>query len=146
MFKIVDHPIDIQEIVQAVNHPSAGGIDVFLGITRNNAQGRQVLYLEYEAYPEMAEPAMRRIATEAIQRWPGVSLAMAHRIGRVDIGEASVVIAAAAPHRAEAFAACRYAIDQLKATVPIWKKEFWEGGDYWVEGVAAAEMDNKAQA
>ena len=105
----------------------------FIGNVRDHARGRSIEYLEYEAYPEMAEREMQKIADEAASRWPGARVAIAHRIGCLQVGEAAVVIAAAAPHRAEAFAACRYAIDTLKQTVPIWKKEVATDGEYWVD-------------
>ena len=111
----------------------AGGVVTFVGNVRDHARGRSIRYLEYEAYPEMAEREMQKIADEAGKRWPGARVAIAHRTGHLEIGEAAVVIAAAAPHRAEAFEACRFAIDTLKRTVPIWKKEVSTDGEYWVD-------------
>lgn len=121
-----------------VSDPAAGGIDVFLGTTRGerNADGRDLVALDYEAYPEMALSQMRDLAARARQRWPVAKLAVVHRVGRVPVGEASVLIAVSCPHRAEAFDACRWLIDTLKAEVPIWKKEIWsDGSGRWVEGV-----------
>ena len=106
---------------------------MFVGAVRDHARGRDIRHLEYEAYPGMAEREMERIADEAALRWPGARVAIAHRTGRLEIGDLAVVVAAAAPHRAEAFAACRYAIDTLKERVPIWKKEFAADGEYWVD-------------
>jgi molybdopterin synthase catalytic subunit len=128
-------PLDPRTVEAAVLWPGAGAVTTFVGITRDNNLGRAVAHLEYEAYPEMAEAAMAAIAAGVAARWPGARLAMAHRLGRLEVGAASVIIAVATPHRAEAFAACRYAIDTLKATVPIWKKEVWADGSAWIEGV-----------
>jgi molybdopterin synthase catalytic subunit len=125
-------PIDIGALEAAVNDPRAGAIVTFAGTTRRDNAGRAVLHLEYEAYGEMALSEMNRIAGLAAERWPIVRIAIAHRIGRVDIGQTSVAIAVSAPHRAEAFEACRFAIDRLKEIVPIWKKEYFEGGEIWV--------------
>ena len=100
---------------------------------RDASRGTAIRHLEYEAYPEMAERELEKICDEAAQQWPGARVAVAHRIGHLPIGEIAVVVAAAAPHRAEAFAACRYTIDALKVRVAIWKKEFAENGEYWVE-------------
>ena len=138
MFKIVENPISMDELIRAVEDPGAGAIVTFLGVVRDNNLGRKVHYLEYEAYPEMAVPAMQRIAEEIRQKWDVKHVAMVHRVGRLEIGEASVGIAVSAAHRAEAFEACRYAIDRLKEIVPIWKKEVWEGGEYWIEGTAVS--------
>ena len=132
MFEIVDHPIDERAVVTAVEWPGAGAVVTFAGVVRDNSKGKRVLYLEYEAYPEMAVKQMRVIADEMRARWGLERVAMAHRTGRLEIGEASVFIAVAAPHRGEAFEACRYAIDRLKQILPVWKKEVWEGGEYWV--------------
>jgi molybdopterin synthase catalytic subunit len=108
-----------------------------VGVVRDNNAGRRVLWLEYEAYEEMALPLMEEIAREVRARWPVTSVRIEHRLGRLEIGEASVAVAVASPHRREAFEACRYAIDTLKRTVPIWKKEFFEGGEAWIEGPGA---------
>lgn len=135
--KITRDPLDdaaVNALVQAISHPEVGGIVTFQGIVRNHARGKRVRYLEYDAYPEMAEQQMAAIAAEVERRWQTDRVALVHRIGRLEIGECSVVVAVACPHRAEAFDACRYAIDTLKANVPIWKKEVAEDGEEWVEG------------
>jgi molybdopterin converting factor subunit 1 len=126
-------PIDVGRVVSRVSGPGMGGIVTFVGAVRNRARGRDIRHLEYEAYPEMAEREMERIAAQAAERWPGTKVAIAHRAGHLEIGEIAVVVAAAAPHRAEAFEACRFAIDTLKQTVPIWKKEVATDGEYWVD-------------
>jgi molybdopterin synthase catalytic subunit len=110
-----------------------GGIVTFIGAVRDHARGHAIRHLEYEAYPEMAVREMEKIADEAARRWPDARVAIGHRSGHLEIGEIAVVVAAAAPHRAEAFAACRFAIDTLKQTVPIWKKEFSVDGEHWVD-------------
>ena len=110
-----------------------GGLVTFIGAVRDQARGRAIRHLEYEAYPGMAEREMDKIVAEVAERWPGTRLAIAHRVGHLAVGELAVVIAAAAPHRPEAFEACRYAIDTLKETVPIWKKEIATDGACWVE-------------
>jgi molybdopterin synthase catalytic subunit len=134
---IQPEPLSVQAAVEAVSHDEAGGIDVFLGTTRaeQSPEGGRLVGLDYEAYAEMALAQMNELARAARQRWPVLRLAMLHRVGRVAVGEPSVVIAVATPHRAEAFEACRWLIDALKARVPIWKKEVWsDGGTSWVEG------------
>jgi molybdopterin synthase catalytic subunit len=111
-----------------------GALCLFAGVVRNENDGRRVTHLEYEAYEEMALLVLGEIEAEARSRWPVSEVRVVHRLGRLEIGEASVAVAVASPHRAEAFAACRYVIDTLKAKAPIWKKEFFEGGACWVEG------------
>src|SRR5207244_4873770 len=117
--------------------PADGALCVFVGVVRNHNAGRPVLHLEYEAYEEMALAEMERIAAEAAGRWPVTELRVVHRLGRMEIGAASVAIAAASPHRDEAFEACRFTIDTLKRNVPIWKKEFYADGAVWLEGPGA---------
>jgi molybdopterin synthase catalytic subunit len=134
LIQLTRDPLDRDALVAAVSHPSAGGIVVFEGVVRDNARGKQVRYLEYDVYEEMAEQQIRTIAAEAERRWGVDRIAIAHRFGRLEIGEASVIIVVASPHRAEAFDACRYIIDTLKTTVPIWKKEVATNGEEWVEG------------
>lgn len=134
LIQLTRNPLDRDALVAAVTHPSAGGIVVFEGVVRDNARGKQVRYLEYDAYEEMAIAQIRTIIQEAQQRWGVDRVAVAHRFGRLEIGEASVIIVVASPHRAEAFDACRYIIDTLKTTVPIWKKEVATNGEEWVEG------------
>jgi len=132
MFEITDQPIFLETLVKAVSRPSSGGIATFLGVVREQTRGRRVLYLEYEAYGEMAIPKMRGIADEIRRKWEVGEIAMVHRVGHLEIGEASVGIAVSAPHRQQALAACAYAIDRLKEIVPIWKKEVWTDGEEWV--------------
>jgi molybdopterin converting factor subunit 1 len=129
---ISDQPLDAGAVVNRVLGPDAGGIVTFVGTVRDASRGHSIRHLEYEAYPEMAERELEKICDEAAAQW-GARVAVAHRVGHLPIGEIAVVVAAAAKHRAEAFAACRYAIDVLKQRVPIWKKEFAESGEYWVE-------------
>ncbi len=135
--RITREPLDRQAIdalISDIADASTGGIVVFEGVVRDNARGKRVVALEYDAYPEMAEQQMAQIAAEVERRWQTTQVAMVHRIGYLEIGECSVVVIVGCPHRAEAFEACRYAIDTLKASVPIWKKEFYEDGEEWVEG------------
>ena len=133
MYKITTEPIDVEALYRAVLRDRDGAVVTFHGVVREYSDsGRAVRYLEYEAYPEMAEAQMRAIGAEIKRRWDIDDVAMVHRIGRLEIGEASVVIAVASPHRGEAFDACEYAIDTLKATVPIWKKEVFADGEVWV--------------
>ncbi|MDQ2715045.1 MAG: molybdenum cofactor biosynthesis protein MoaE [Chloroflexota bacterium] len=134
LIQITREPLDRDALLAAVADPGVGGIVVFEGVVRNEARGKQVRYLEYDVYPEMAEEQVRAIVSEARQRWHTEHIAVAHRIGRLEIGEASVIIVVATPHRSEAFEACRYIIDTLKTTVPIWKKEVSTTGEEWVEG------------
>ncbi len=126
-------PLSLDELLAAVRSPGCGGIVTFIGVVRDHSRGQSIEHLEYEAYEPMAEAEMQRIAGEVRARWPGARIALTHRVGRLEIGEAAVMIAVAAPHRAEAFEACRYAIDTLKQSVPIWKKEFGTEGTSWVE-------------
>lgn len=125
-------PVDVAALERAVAEPHAGAIVTFAGTTRADNAGRRVIRLEYEAYEPMALGEMRRLAREAGERWPLIRVAIAHRVGLVNIGETSVAIAVSAAHRAEAFEACRFAIDRLKEVVPIWKKEYFEGGEVWI--------------
>jgi len=124
--------IDVAALEREVGDPGAGAIVTFVGTTRRENVGRKVIRLEYEAYESMALSEMRKLARQAGERWPIVRIAIAHRVGLVNIGETSVAIAVSAAHRAEAFEACRFAIDRLKEIVPIWKKEYFEGGEIWV--------------
>ena len=130
--RIVRQAIDIAALESAVADPAAGALVSFIGTTRNNSAGRQVVGLEYEAYEPMALREMEKLVAQAQARFGLVRAAVIHRIGRVEIGQASVAIAVAAAHRAQAFEACRFLIDQIKETVPIWKKEFFQGGEVWV--------------
>jgi molybdopterin synthase catalytic subunit len=128
-----DRPLDVGEVVARVMGPDAGGLVTFVGAVRDTARGHEIRHLEYEAYPPMAVSEMEKICAAARERWPAARVAIAHRHGHLEIGDLAVVIAAASPHRAEAFEACRFAIDTLKETVPIWKKEVAHDGEYWVE-------------
>jgi molybdopterin synthase catalytic subunit len=133
-FQIVDGPIDADAVRRRVDDPGNGAICVFFGVVRDHAlSGRETRFLDYEAYAERASPKMAEIAEEIRQRWGIVQVAMTHRVGRLAIGEASVVIAVGTPHRKLAFEACEYAIDRLKVEVPIWKKEIGPAGEEWVE-------------
>jgi MoaE-MoaD fusion protein len=133
VFAVVEHPLSPDDIAARVDDPAAGGVVIFSGVVRNETGGRPVKFLEYEAHASMAEVKLREIGAAIRGRWPGVKrVAMLHRIGRLEIGEASVLIAVAAAHRGDAFEACRYAIDTLKRIVPVWKKEHFEDGEVWV--------------
>jgi molybdopterin synthase catalytic subunit len=134
LIQLTREALNRDALVAAVGDPGVGGIVVFEGVVRNSARGKQVRYLEYDMYEEMAEQQIRAIIAEAHQRWGVERVAVAHRFGRLEIGQASVIIVVATPHRAEAFEACRYIIDTLKSTVPIWKKEVATDGEEWVEG------------
>ena len=131
--RVTSQPLSMDALLSEVTGPEMGGVVTFTGIVRNHARGRQIDHLEYEAYGEMAEKELRQIGRQVEARWPEVRYAVAHRIGRLAIGDPAVMVAAAAAHRAEAFEACRFIIDTLKRTVPIWKKEFATDGAYWVE-------------
>jgi molybdopterin synthase catalytic subunit len=130
--QISESPLDIPACVDWVMSPSCGGIDVFIGTVRNATKGKEVLRLEFEAYQQMAMNEMRKIAEQAKAKWPVEKVLVHHRTGVLQVGEVPVIIAVAAAHRAAAFDACRYIIDTLKQTVPIWKKEFFEDGEVWV--------------
>jgi MoaE-MoaD fusion protein len=134
LFELTDQPLDARRLEAAVARPGAGAICTFTGVVRDNSRGRETIRLEYEAYPGMAESQMRAIAAEIAERWPEARVAMAHRTGVLDIGEASVVVSVSCPHRGDAIAACKWGIDRLKETVPVWKKEFFAGGEVWIEG------------
>jgi molybdopterin synthase catalytic subunit len=120
-------------------------VATFLGLVRDRNQGRRVLRLEYEAYAPLATRAFARIADEANDAWPSAVLGLHHRVGTLAIGEASIVIAVASPHRGDAFAVCRYAIERVKQIAPIWKREHFEGGDTWIEGAVADPDDEEAR-
>ncbi|MFI5251848.1 MAG: molybdenum cofactor biosynthesis protein MoaE [Bacteroidota bacterium] len=134
MIQIVEEKINIPAIIEYISHPEAGGIDIFIGATRKHSNGKEVLYLEYETYREMSLSLMENIAVQAKDKLKIEKIAIVHRVGRVDIAEASVVVAVSAVHRGEAFEASRFAIDTLKKTVPIWKKEYFTDGSKWAEG------------
>ncbi len=142
MFEVTTEPLDARRAESAVTHARAGAICTFTGIVRDTSRGRTVTHLEYEAFDEMATTQMRKIADEIADRWPEARVAMAHRTGRLEIGEASVVVSVSAPHRAEAIAACKWGIDRLKESVPIWKKEHAADGTYWIEGEEAVKASS----
>jgi molybdopterin synthase catalytic subunit len=144
-FSITDQPLDVTAISGSVAGRGDGAVAVFVGLVRDHNAGRQVLWLDYEAYPALALRAFEQIAAEAAATWTDATLAIGHRTGRIEIGEASVVIAAASPHRAEAFAACRYAIERVKQIAPIWKHEHFVGGESWIEGGTADPGDERAR-
>jgi molybdopterin synthase catalytic subunit len=143
---ITDRVLDPTSVAQAVAGPGDGAVTTFLGLVRDHNQGRRVTHLVYEAYEPLAMKALERILAEVAELWPSVRLAIHHRTGRLEIGEASVAIAAAAAHRADSFAASRYAIERIKQIVPIWKHEYFEGGDTWIEGATADPEDQEARA
>lgn len=137
MIRLQSEPIDVGSLVADARGDGDGAVALFLGTVRNVSAGKGVLFLEYEAYPGMAEREMERIAAEATETFGIHRVAIAHRVGRVEIGEPSVVIAVSAPHRAAAMDACRFVIDRLKTSVPIWKREHFDDGAVWVEGVSS---------
>ena len=132
LFDVTYEPLSVDSLVRAVLSDGDGAVVTFVGTVRDHHQGRSVTALEYEAYPEMAVEEMRRIGVEMISKWGLHGLAMRHRVGKLAVGEISVVIAVSAPHRQEAFSACSEALDMLKATVPVWKKEYYEDGSVWL--------------
>jgi molybdopterin synthase catalytic subunit len=142
--------IDLDELIRHVSAAAAGparhgAVVTFLGTVRGENQGRRVLWLEYEAFEPLALKTFDAIRNEAGERWPAARVAFHHRTGRLDLGEVSVAIATASPHRADAFAACRYVIERIKQIAPVWKREFFEGGDVWVEGATADPFDAAAR-
>ena len=139
-------PLRIDHLAAAISGGKAGAVVTFVGLVRNHNAGRSVRYLEYDAYEPLALKVFARIAAEAAERWPDVRFALHHRTGRLEIGEASVAVAAASAHRADAFAACRYGIERVKQIAPIWKHEFFEGGEVWIEGATADPEDRRARA
>ncbi len=140
--------LDLEELTRAVARSDTGAdgaIASFVGIVRGENRGRRVLYLEYEAYEPLAVRVLEQIRDEAAGRWGAARIAIHHRVGRLEIGDASIMIASASPHRADAFAACRYAIERVKQIAPIWKHEFFEDGDEWIEGAAVHPEDEAAR-
>jgi len=147
-FAVVSAPLDpalTVHLVQGGDPGTAGAVVTFIGAVRAAAAGRRVVALEYEAYEPLAVRIFERIAREATGEWPAARLAIHQRVGRLDVGEPSIVIAAAAPHRAEAFAACRYAIERVKQVAPVWKRECFEDGRQWVEGASVDPDDEEAR-
>jgi molybdopterin synthase catalytic subunit/molybdopterin converting factor small subunit len=137
--EVTDAPLDPAPLVRFAEGPEMGAVVTFSGNVRDHNRGRRVEYLEYDVYRPMAEAELRKIALEAVDRWKG-RVAIQHRVGRLEIGEPSVLVVAACAHRGDAFDACRYAIDTLKERVPIWKREVWEGGEVWIEGEGDAPV------
>lgn len=133
-YEITTREIDIARLIQRVSRPQAGAIATFFGTVRGMTDGKRTLFLEYEAYGEMAKKKMEQIGMEIVERYPEAAVAMIHRIGRLQVSDIVVAIAVSTPHRQDAFEACRYAIEQIKTVVPIWKKEYREDGSFWVEG------------
>jgi molybdopterin synthase catalytic subunit len=144
-FAVTAAPLDPAAVSAAVARRGDGALSTFVGLVRDHNAGRRVLWLDYEAFAPLAMKVFEQIAAEAAEQWPGARMAIHHRTGRVAIGDASVAIAAASPHRAEAFAACRYAIERVKQIAPIWKHEHFEGGDVWIEGATADPSDQGAR-
>ena len=143
-FRLTPDPLDIDAVTRLVANPADGALVTFLGTVRNTARGREVVALEYEAYAEAAVLMLERVATEIAVRWGITDVAIVHRVGRLTPGEASVAIAVASPHRAEAFEACRYAIERIKQVVPIWKKEVYADGEAWIGSEAAYQAEVRA--
>jgi molybdopterin synthase catalytic subunit len=132
LFRVVDEPLSLAAVVEAVSRVSQGGVVTFTGVVRDHSKGKRVTRLDYEAYAPMAERKLADIAREAREQWPGAEVAVMHRVGTLVPGDLAVVIAASAPHRREAFRACEHVIERLKQDVPIWKKEYAEDGEVWV--------------
>jgi molybdopterin synthase catalytic subunit len=136
-FEVTPRPLDADKLLAHVRKDGAGAVLLFHGVVRNENVGRRVEYLEYEAYPEMAEKVMREVAEEIVARWPITDIAIQHRTGRLEIGETSLLVAVSSPHRREAFEAGLALVDRFKEIVPVWKKEVFEGGEEWIEGDAS---------
>jgi len=138
--------LDLEPLLRLVADGGGhGAITSFVGTVRDNNVNRRVTHLEYEAYEPLAVKALEQIVEETIAQWPGIRVAVHHRVGRLAIGEASIIIAAASAHRANAFAGCRYVIERVKQIVPIWKHEFFDGGEVWIEGATANPTDEAAR-
>ena len=144
---VTSEPLNLQALIEEISSSSTadGAVASFVGLVREQNQGRRVSYLEYEAYEPLAIRALQLIIDEARAAWADTRLGVHHRTGRLELGEASVIIVAASPHRAHAFAACRYTIERVKQIVPIWKHEHFEGGDVWLEGATADPGDEAAR-
>ncbi len=145
LYRMTDRPLSLDALASHVGVRTSGAVAGFLGIVRESSRGRKVIHLEYEAYPEMAEVKMRQIGEEIRAKWPVDAVAIVHRTGRLAIGEASVAIAVASPHRQQALEACAYAIERLKEIVPVWKKEVWDDGSEWI-GSTVDEYRDRAAA
>ncbi|MFQ6100159.1 MAG: molybdenum cofactor biosynthesis protein MoaE [Anaerolineae bacterium] len=148
LFEVTTGGISVDDVVARLADPAVGAMATFVGMVRGETGGRETLYLEYEAYPEMAEGTLRQLGDEIRARWPTIrEVAIVHRVGRLEVGETAVVIALSAAHRAELFDALRYGIDRLKEIVPIWKKEVWVDGAEWIsegEGAGGRRDDGTA--
>jgi len=144
---VTSEPLDLQGLIEEISRTSTadGAVASFVGLVREENQGRRVSYLEYEAYEPLAVRALQLIIDEAGETWTDTRIGVHHRIGRLELGEASIIIVAVSPHRAHAFAACRYTIERVKQIVPIWKHEHFEGGDVWLEGATANPDDEAAR-
>ena len=136
MFEITSDPLDPAPLVAAVRRDESGAVTLFYGVVRNENVGRNVRYLEYDVYPEMAIKKMREVAEEVRAKYPITGIGVLHRVGRLEIGETSLLVAVSSAHRAAAFEACHFAVDRIKQIVPIWKKEVWDDGEEWIEGHA----------
>jgi len=134
MLKIVEQKIDVQEVIDSVISPECGAVAVFIGTVRNNSNGKLVTGILYEGYRSMAEKTLNMIAGEISKKWKPSRVSIVHRIGKLKVGEPSVVIAVGTPHRKEAFEACRFAIEEIKKQLPVWKQEFYKNGKGWVQG------------
>jgi len=144
---VTSDPLDLQALIEEISRANTadGAVTSFVGLVREQNQGRRVSFLEYEAYEPLAVRALQLIIDEARAAWSDTRIGVHHRIGRLELGEASIIIVAASPHRAHAFAACRYTIERVKQIVPIWKHEHFEGGDVWLEGATADPADEAAR-
>jgi molybdopterin synthase catalytic subunit len=143
-FEVTSEPLDPNRLVEQVRRDEAGAVLLFYGVVRNENLGRRVEYLEYDAYPEMAEKVMRELAEEIMRRWPVTDIAIQHRTGRLEVGQESLLVAVSSPHRKEAFEAGLALVDRFKEVVPIWKKEVFEGGEEWIEGDPSREISQES--
>lgn len=132
MIKITEKTIDVQKVIDSASSLGAGAVNVFIGTVRNNAHGKNVLWLEYEAYESMAVSEIRKIIDDAAKQWPLLGWSVAHRVGTLKPGEVSVVVAVSTPHRKDSFDSCEYIMNTLKEKAPIWKKEVFEDGEEWI--------------
>ncbi len=147
LLAVTPDPLDLSSLIREVtgSRNGDGAVASFIGLVRDHNQGRRVSFLDYEAYEPLAARALSRIVEEIGTAWPDTRVGIHHRTGRIEIGDASVIIVAVSPHRAHAFAACRYTIERIKQIVPIWKHEHFEGGDVWLEGATADPDDESAR-
>lgn len=146
LIRVTDLPLDASEAVSAVERPDAGAVNVFYGNVRDNNLGRGVGYLEYDAYPSMAEKTMAEIGQEAIDRFGLLDIAILHRTGRLEIGETSLIVAVASGHRKESFEGGHWLVNEIKKRVPVWKKEVWDNGEQWIEGPESLGMQQAEAA